>query len=263
MQRYVLLGLVLILIFLGIAASWWLTRPPQEGSLTITLDKEFYPQGDTMEITLKNGLYETISWNYLLFDKWDGTAWQDYVIRIPQGESLEPSGAALVTYKLEVFSSGKYRTRFHGWTGSLDTLKWAPSVYAEFEVTAPPAENRIIITLDKEIYQPCDNIVITLQNLSGEPVWFSHGSYGLFFEKWNENTWKPYEGIPGDSVMTSLEPHGQAVVTWELETWREEGGTLKWGCFHPGKYRVVTAGAMGKISSEIVLKAFAEFEIQG
>ena len=262
MKRYLLLGLVLIIIFLGIAASWWLTRPPREGSITMTLDKEVYSQGDTMEITLKNGLHETISWRDLSFDKWDGTAWQDYVIKIPQEGSLKLGEEVLVTYKLEVFSSGKYRTRFHGWTGSLDTLKWAPSVYAEFEVAAPPAENRIIITLDKEIYRPCDNIVITLRNLSGEPVWFGMGSYDLRFEKWNGTTWKFYEGIYGDAIVTPLEPHGQVVVTWELKTWREEGGTLKWGCFHPGKYRVITAGSIGELFSGIVLEAFAEFEIQ-
>jgi hypothetical protein len=119
-------------------------KPPTEADLIITLNKEVYLQGETIDITIKNISNETIwftdtAYN-LFFERFSGVDWEFHtpIVGCLVMTPLEPGETAQLTWMLDVplqpFPPGKYRVGTHG-------------VYAEFEVReVGDAELETIVT---------------------------------------------------------------------------------------------------------------------
>jgi biopolymer transport protein ExbD len=111
-------------------------QPPQKiEPLKITLDKQFYFQGEYIVITIKNNLNESILFANtayeLHFEIFNGTSWVRFkdVPGKPETVSLDPGESVTVRDKLDdlmgrPFPPGRYRV------GTKD-------VYANFEVSRP------------------------------------------------------------------------------------------------------------------------------
>lgn len=104
---------------------------PLKSGLKITLDKETYFQGETMQITIKNILNETIWFTdtacNLYFERFNGACWEFYDAMIGGAAMtpLQPNQTRQFTWKLGYgglpYPSGRYRVGTKG-------------VYAEFEI---------------------------------------------------------------------------------------------------------------------------------
>jgi hypothetical protein len=119
-------------------------KPPTEADLIVTLNKEIYLRGETMNITIKNISNETVWFTdtacNLFFERFNGVDWEFHTAIIGglMMAPLEPGETADYTWKLGVplqpFPPGRYRVGTHG-------------VYAQFEVReVGDAELETIVT---------------------------------------------------------------------------------------------------------------------
>lgn len=111
----------------------------------------------------------------------------------------------------------------------------------EPESTLRPAEESLIITLDKERYSQGETMNITIKNISNETIWFTDTAHNLFFERFNGVDWKFHDAMIGGAAMTPLEPGKTAWHTWPVGYAGRP--------YPPGQYRVGTHGV------------YAEFEV--
>jgi len=111
------------------------------------------------------------------------------------------------------------------------------------------------ITTDKTIYQPDETIIITIENLSNETFTFSNSVYGLFFERWNGDSWKFYTGIIGLQVITHLEPKETGRITYRL------GGEIE-RPFPSGKYQAISKGSLEHNRETVYVWGYAEFTVR-
>ena len=111
------------------------------------------------------------------------------------------------------------------------------------------------VTTDKEIYQQNETIIITIGNLSNENFTFSNSVYGIFFERWNGDSWEFYTGVVGLQVITYLKPKEEGKITYHL------GGEAE-RPFPSGKYRVISKGWLEHNKENINVWGYAEFIVQ-
>lgn len=226
--KFLISGLALVISI--VAASWWLTRPSPLPTLTVAADKEFYIQGENIEITVRNVSDRTISLTDVrnCIEKYDGANWQFYAGKWVEA-TLEPNEEVHVICPLTDW--GRYRA-----------VVGDPPAWAEFLVDP---ENFIVITTDKKIYYSGENMWITFKNNSYKRT-AEFYDYGYVIEVWNGATWR-----------LCWPPDYSIEVMWELGPGGEVTKRFAWGYFsYPGggKFRLCASG-------ENLPPAYAEFEL--
>lgn len=254
--RFFLLGLILAISI--IVAARYLTRPlPQTPPLVVTTDKEVYIQGENVRVTVKNVSENRISlWVTGRFEKHDGVAWMFYKVSeatMYTDPDLGPGEEKHVVFSLRDFPQGRYRTSIHGrWEEGKDGKIHETEAYAEFVVHP---ENLLIVTTDKKIYLPAEEIKVTVKNISYHTLFFGSLYFGLVFERWDGTAWQYYHGMYEPAMVILLGPGEEGHVTHVLMLDSGEG-------FAPGTYRV-KAGAGYFVNGEPRgTTAYAEFEVR-
>lgn len=146
----------------------------------------------------------------------------------------------------------------HSWAryaGGHDTGNFANDFYDEPHPTPGRPNNKVkenlTMTLDKKVYYPSENLVVTLWNHSDASITLCHNlRYPFFYERTEDDDWEFY--LLGEyprmcDKLPYIGPHDQKTVTWELEN------------FYPGEYMIKIGGISYTIPS--VLDVTAIFEV--
>lgn len=234
-------------------------HPPNFILLT---DKDTYYVKEAIIIYLVNTLEENITFKDdaygLHFEKWVDGKWEILVSigNSSRTSALQPIGEgaykAVATYELgENFIEGKYRVISVGEISRGDQIITV-ATYKVFDLVAKPSPTTMLllinVTTDKNIYPQDEDVIITIKNESNETLVFGNSAYDLFFEKWNGASWEFYTGVPGESVLTFLNPEETVEIFYTL------GGQVD-KPFPAGKYRVISMAS-------IQVWGYAEFRVE-
>jgi len=120
------------------------------------------------------------------------------------------------------------------------------------------------VTLDKEIYNFGDNITITVKNVSENTVTFGSTAYGVYFEKWENETWTFYVGVAAEEMLVGLQPGENHQIKYYLgyPYYYTEDNILRESYYFSGggKYRVVSGGWISRDITSTV-RGYAEFTV--
>jgi hypothetical protein len=119
--------------------------------------------------------------------------------------------------------------------------------------------NLLEVTLDKETYNYGENMTITLKNNSDIVLNFPNSSFGIFFQKWENENWVFYGSIPGRENVNSIYPGENAQVVYTIGMYGyfdAEGLYLDFS--EGGRYRVMTYGGD---ENYCVYPGYAEFTV--
>ena len=259
-----------------------------ESQVTITTDKTEYEQGETVKITVKNNLDNSIWYlnghsgcsdknkSYTIYRLVNGT-WKNVS---PPVKCIQIIGAGLPIYKeLTPSASTEFIWDQKIWSAVNGTIQ-APD--GEYRISVKYKESReaeelkevypnefmikekeeVTITTDKTEYERGETVKITIRNDLDEKIILTVGCSGFFFkiQKFSENEWKRLTtscGVCERELSDVIDLHTSKVYDWNQQTFTDIGDCNSLEQVSPGRYRVMIQYMVGeKFGGEVYSNEF-------